>query len=463
MQIVVLAGLAITLMMLEDGAPVETIGPGWWTAVAVPAYLAVAWAVGRAGAVVGLRRLRDRADGPKRPSLAQRLLGLLTSVWLVGGSAGVVVCGYGHWIMEDLELGCVPLLGRLLGVAPFVAALLAAWVASYPLYRAARRRSEGNVAWDLGEYLGYNVRHHLLFILAPVSLVLLGTDALVLYVAPLLPESPAGEFALAAGMLATVGGVFLFAPAVIVNVWKTARLPDGPLRRELEDVGRRFRLRWRDILVWRSGGAIANAGVMGLIGRIRYVLLSDGLLERMNDVEIRAIFAHEAAHIRAHHIFYSAVFVISSVTLSTIAGLAVATAMGLPAWAEGGVALSLVILTIGVGFGWISRRFERQCDVAAAWEMGRLLTGEQGDGPRLHPEGVAAFAGALQRVADLNGIPAGQWNWRHGSILCRVGHVMWLGSTGRGRDRIDRLVRWIKVGIWSMLALTVAASLARPA
>jgi Zn-dependent protease with chaperone function len=198
---------------------------------------------------------------------------------------------------------------------------------------------------------------------------------------------------------------------------------------------------------------IANGGVMGLIERVRYVLLSDALLGHMDRRQIKAIFARETGHIVSHHLFYAVLFAISSVALCGTVGDAFVRAACVH-WSVGEVA-SLVLLaaTWAFGFGWISRRFERQSDVIAAWSC--APDGPDEDG-RITPEGAAVFARSLERVAQLNGMAPGRWNWRHGSISSRVRHVMWLGSTAGNRREIDRVVRRIKLLLWGTTTLSIA-------
>ncbi|MEI7837460.1 MAG: hypothetical protein WCK05_13760, partial [Planctomycetota bacterium] len=112
-----------------------------------------------------------------------------------------------------------------------------------------------------------------------------------------------------------------------------------------------------------------------------------------------------------------------------------------------------------LGFGFISRRFERQSDVFAAWAVGSARPGEA-DELGVTNQGAALFAAALERVGELNGTPPHQYNWRHGSIAGRVGYIMWLGSTGGTRRPIDRTVRGIKVALWVACGLGVAAAVA---
>jgi Zn-dependent protease with chaperone function len=49
---------------------------------------------------------------------------------------------------------------------------------------------------------------------------------------------------------------------------------------------------------------VSNAAVMGAVGRLRYVLLSDALLETMPDEQIVGVFAHELGHAIHRHIVY---------------------------------------------------------------------------------------------------------------------------------------------------------------
>jgi STE24 endopeptidase len=230
-------------------------------------------------------------------------------------------------------------------------------------------------------------------------------------------------------------------------------MPAGPLNEELAKVCQDMRLRFRRLLIWRTGGMIANALVMGLLAPVRYVLLSDALLEQLDRREVRAVFAHEAGHIVGHHLFYMLLFSISSMTLCKSAGELLAWRLRLDGWWAEGIVVGLLGAAWLLGFGWISRRFERQSDVVSAWYCGD--SGPSPDG-RISPEGACAMARSLERIAQLNGIPQGQWNWRHGSIRGRVAYVMWLGSTAGDRDDADRPVRRIKAGLWAATALSAA-------
>ncbi|HUS91111.1 MAG TPA: M48 family metallopeptidase [Phycisphaerae bacterium] len=455
MQIVILAAFIVALT-LADLAPV--VAGNWLVAPALAMYLAGAAGIGALRTALSLRAMARRPDCLPGAFRRYRLMTLAAHGWLVAGLAGVVSLGYGRWALDDLRLGYVPLAGEVVLLCPFAAALVLSWLLEYPLYRRTRERIAhhqllaglpARPGWSLAEFLGYNLRHHLLFVAVPVGLILLLTDSLHL-LHPYWPSRWADAVTVG-GSLACAGGVFLCAPLLIVRIWQTERLPPGPLRQGLMDLCRQMRLSCRDLLIWRSGGMIANAGVMGLIGRVRYVLLTDALLEHMDEREVRSIFAHEAGHIVGHHLFYAMLFAVSSVTLCSAGGELLAWAGALPWWAGQAITLAALLATWAAGFGWISRRFERQSDVTAA-QLG-APGGPDPDG-RIPPEGAAIFARSLEHVAQLNGMAPTQWNWRHGSIAWRVEYVLWLGSTAGTRRQIDRTVRRIKLGLW--LATTVS-------
>ncbi len=468
MQIVVLIAFILTYTTRELPAPAWS--EGWVWVPALIAYLAGAACITSAQTACGLRTLQQQ--GPSTPpTRVQRLLGRLRLVWLVGGSAAVVYCGLGNWLMHhaDLpgtagrwQLGDVPMVGELAMILPFALAITISWWLEYPYHDAARadlgasgpmvEPADNEPAfWTRGEFVVFNFRHHLLFILAPLSLIVLGHD--LIEMASLAPWFPSGEIAQSVDLrevvqvgasVAWTAGVFICAPLLIVRVWNTRRLPDGPLRKRLEEMCRMLKFRFRDVLVWESGGVLANAGAMGVIAPVRYVLLSDALLDRMDSARVEAIFAHEAGHIVHHHIFFSGLFAMASVTLGAALAHGLALLMGLGEWTEVGLSAALLVVTWAVGFGWISRRFERQSDVISAWVMSHALSDERIPEDCITPVGAQVFAGALEQVGRLNGMNLDRFNWRHGSIAWRVNHVLSLGARGGSIREIGRTVRHIK-------------------
>jgi len=453
MYVVVLIAF-ITARTLAEMQPIASgerlILPG------LVAYLAGAVAIASLRTALSLRAMPSGSQSMRAALVRHNILSLAANAWLVAGLAGLVLVGYGQWVMKDLRLEYVPLVGHAALLVPFVAAMAVNWLLEYRFYRAAKGHMvyqqmlmgiAARQPWSLREFISYNFRHQFLFVAVPVGLILLLTDSLGL-VHFLWPRH-VGDTAVLVGSVGLGLTVFLIAPVLIVRVWRTVRMPDGPLTDELTELSKAMRLRFRRMLLWRTGGMIANAAVMGILAPVRYVLLSDALLEHLDNREVRAVFAHEAGHIVGHHLFYAMLFAISSVTLCSTAGQLLGLGQG---WAEV-LGLAMLAPVWFFGFGWISRRFERQSDVVAAWCSGDGAPCADG---RISPEGAWAFSRSLERIGQLNGCSPGQWNWRHGSIAGRVSYVMWLGSTGGNRRDADRPVRLIKAGLWAAMALSAA-------
>jgi len=463
MLIVLLAFLTVLMLLEQPQLLMPAAGGPWALGGAIAIYLLVSAAGAGINSLLSRRALNRRGE-LVWPAVTRRhrAWSAAVQVWLIGGLGGLILLGLGRWALENRFVGPLPLAPQLVALSPFAAALVLVWVGDYPFHRAFRLRVVQNLAesagvgvWSMREYLDYNLRHNLLFIAVPVSLIVAATDALRLYVHPLLPARLADPVVLI-GTLLVAGAVFLVSPLLIVRIWRTSPLPPGRLREQLENTCRRLKLRCRDILVWRSGNTVANAGMMGLVGPLRYVLLTDALLANLDARGVAAIFAHEAGHILHRHIPYAAIFAVAVMGLSGAAADVLVAQAGFSPWWAQGVMLALLVSAWAWGFGRLSRMFERQSDVTAAALAGEE-PGESWNDQPITQLGAATFAMALQRVAQLNGTGPYQRNWRHGSIAHRVGYVLWLAGAGGSPAALARTVRRVKVGL--LLALSAAISL----
>ncbi|MCD4698943.1 MAG: M48 family metalloprotease, partial [Phycisphaerae bacterium] len=288
----------------------------WPAAVAgVFCYVGSVYAAARGIASLGRRRMmRGNGEAGRWPAA----LTAAVHVYLVAGLGVLLTAGWARLINETLRLEAVPLAGKAMAAGPFIAALLAYWWATYPLDRALRQRNSqamvlsGESAppvWTRRQFMGFNLRHNLLFLAVPIGLIVLVLDVMQLAK----PVLGAG-IAIPVGMVA-IGGIFVSAPAIIVRIWRTGPLPDGPLRYRLEQLSMQAGFNCRNILIWNTGGMIVNAAVLGAVRPMRYVLLSDALLEHFDDDAVAAIFAHEAGHIVHRHIPYMVLFLLGLITL----------------------------------------------------------------------------------------------------------------------------------------------------
>jgi Zn-dependent protease with chaperone function len=173
-------------------------------------------------------------------------------------------------------------------------------------------------------------------------------------------------------LLLVVALTFLtyFSPAFFRRALKAAPIPPGDLRTSLEALAARVNLTCRDFLLWRTNGRVRNAMVVGLTGRTRYVILTDGLVSTLSTPQTLAVFAHEAAHAKMRHLPLYFVLSLALILLMQAVDDLAGPVLG----EEGMVSLSLLFLAafwFGM-LGWLSRRFERQADVWAADHAGLL-------------------------------------------------------------------------------------------
>ncbi len=471
--------MALSLILAFDGPPLEWVAaPGKVLAVVCAATLlpaGVAWLVGR-------RALRLLERNPADPGIGQFALnrGMLI-VRTVLGLAQVGVLALTNWLVLCRAvpiIGQWPLVPGVLAATPLVIAILLVWTAIYPADRAVRaialetwlfRSRPVRPLWPLGRYLLFNLRHQVLFILVPMLLILAARDLIVHYETelrawaghPLFPDVLLGTSA---------GAVALVAPMILRRVWVTQALPPGPLRDRLVHLSRKLRMRCREILVWHTGGMMINAAVMGVLAPFRYFLITDGMLEQMDDVRVEAVFGHEAGHVKKHHILFFLLFAAISGCLVTLAGDYCRGADRKTY--EAVVTLTAAGLTIkwGLLFGWLSRRFERQADIFGVRTL--MLAGLpcEGDCPLHDPSDPAqahaaqkgdplcvtaaqVFAQTLQEVAQLNGIPPRARSWRHGSIASRVATILRLAHDPLAVAAFERGTAWVKLAV---LAAVVA-------
>lgn len=449
------------------------------------AWLTAPWTIGIAAAAATLipalaawfvgRRVRTLLDAhPEHPGDGQAAYGRGNTL-----VQGLLAIGHGGLFLVTTWLPLcnqTPIVGQwivmpsLLSVLPLLVSIALVWLALYPADRAVRqiaievylyRGRPVHPVWHVGRYLAYNFRHQVLFILIPMLLILGAADTVGMYEKEIraavgLPYAPDMLVGLAALLVAVV------APEILRHVWVTHRLPRGPLRDRLEILCKRLRLRIRDVLVWRSGGMIVNAAVMGIIPPLRYVLITDAMLEQMDDAQIEAVFGHEAGHVKHHHIPCFLLFALISGCIVTIfttqtQGLS-RTDPQLYTWLLAGLGM-LLAAKWGLLFGWVSRRFERQADTFGVRTLTLagvpcvqpcvLHTPERQPMPGMPLCMTAAhlFGAALHDVAVLNGIQPETFSWRHSSIASRARFLIAVAQDPQKHARFQRRVQAVQIGI----------------
>jgi Zn-dependent protease with chaperone function len=96
-----------------------------------------------------------------------------------------------------------------------------------------------------------------------------------------------------------------FGPLLIQKLWNCKPLEPGPSRTRIENVCKKANLKYANILKWNLfGGTMITAGVMGIIARFRYILVTPALLNSLNDDEIDAVIQHEIGHVQKYHMLF---------------------------------------------------------------------------------------------------------------------------------------------------------------
>jgi Zn-dependent protease with chaperone function len=215
--------------------------------------------------------------------------------------------------------------------------------------------------------------------------------------------APGGEgWAAVVRLLVFLPAVVILGP-LVVNLAMRTRPLEGEVRQRILDRLDERGLRVRDVrLIDSRGGKVANAAISGVIPQLRYVYVSDHLLEIAEDDELDAILEHEIAHGEGHHVLLKTVAAFAALLVG--GGLLVALLLTVLRDAGSGV----LIATLAVGMplvmvtallvvqGVVSVRLEYRADERAAERVG-----------------ADAMRRGLERVAEANQLKrrtGGIWN-----------------------------------------------------
>ncbi len=466
--------VAILSLILGFPQPLQSIvtDSRWVIVAALAATLippAIAWRYSRRAV-----QLLDRF--PDDPSYGQSAYarGMTLARFTLGGLHATLL------LFTDWQTVCqhAPLVGGWLAVPglltalPFLVCVVLIWTVVYDADRAIRqialeiylfRQRPVHPVWTRWQFVTYNLRHEVLLILIPMIPILAVRDLVHWYHADLRRLSQVANIGdLLLGGCAAMIAVLI--PLVLRYVWVTRPLPAGPLRDKLQHMSKKLRLRCGEILVWHSGGMIVNAAVIGVLAPLRYVLLTDAMIEQLEDTKIEAVFGHEAGHVKRHHITFFLLFALISGCTVTIFSV---ESRGLrpEQYQIASVLLGLLLaFKWGVLFFWISRKFERQADLygAASLTIAGLpchapcaVHGKPGE-PAPNPQprhavcatAAHVFGDTLHDVAKLNGISADVSNMRHGSIASRSRFLQKLAHDPAAMRRFEQQLGLIKLAIF---------------
>jgi Zn-dependent protease with chaperone function len=292
--------------------------------------------------------------------------------------------------------------------------------------------------WTLIEYLIFQVRSYFLLVISPPLIFIFYADLIQYWQAfnELIYVYPFIEWFITLGFMLVLYAV---SPFFLKIIWGLKPLPEGALRKRLQPLIYKTGVTIRDIMVWPIGaGKMANAMVVGLLPKWRYIIFTDTLLNNLSEEEIESVFAHEVGHIKQAHLFIYIVIFIGYFELAiTLEQLLNNIFNGGGYLIEVNLLLFMAAYWIFI-FGFVSRRLEHQADL-----FGSLITNN-----------FNGFTNALQKIASLNAMASSEKSLQHPSIEKRINFL--LAAQG-SKDYISQFVRHIKKVTYIVLAISVVA------
>jgi len=252
-----------------------------------------------------------------------------------------------------------------------------------------------------------------------------------------------------------LSAVVIIGPVMIQKFWRCKPLESGYLRSRIEKLCRRAGLEYANILYWPIfGGRMITAGIMGLIKKSRYILITEALLQYLDPEEMDAVIAHEIGHIKRKHLHFYLVFFIGYIFLSyTTFDLLIyfiiytdpiyrlISSSGINYDTIISAIFSLIIIIMffiyfRYVFGYFMRNFERQADtyVYALFPSAKPL--------------ISTFKKIVATTGQSPDMP----NWHHFSIKERIEY---LNLCEEDKTHITRQDRKIKKSIAAYLAAIV--------
>lgn len=261
--------------------------------------------------------------------------------------------------------------------------------------------------------------------------------------------------------LVFVALLILVFPPIIRWLWNCRPLENGQLRREIETFCAQLDFS-ADILYWPvfEGQAI-TAAVMGIIPRLRYLLVTKALLFTLDRDELASVVAHEVGHVKKLHIvLYALLFLGFSLLVGAAAEPMGRFMLGsgwfyrLNNWLqlspEGTFILMsavpvliLMIVYFRYVFGFFLRNFERQADLYV-----------------FKAQGTARYLiSSFEKIARQGGNIRDKKNWHHFGIGERIDYLERCEADRRLIKHHDRkLYTFLGLYVMTTIMLVLALS-----
>ena len=341
------------------------------------------------------------------------------------------------WIQLIPGTGPLSMLQEVIALVLFFFYLSTIWFCAHPIYQILfsqniTRRS----------YIVSNLRFNLPF-LFPWMILSLVYDLMTL--SPWIREK--------SFQVGIVGNIFFFVILIIIMMvylpgmmrycWGCKPLVMSAKTDALKTFLQEKGFKYRELLRWPIfEGRMMTAGIMGLVARYRYILITDSLMEILSIEELKAVLSHEMGHVKYHHLFFYLLFLMGFMVISfglqellpyvfylhpffaKLISSENAYSINLFYMIMSLPILLLLIIYFRYVMGFFMRNFERQADLYSAEIMGTPI-------PTIK---------SLEKIAYFSGKTRNLPSWHHFSIRERVDC---LTRTLEDPGLIKRHNRWI--------------------
>ncbi len=225
--------------------------------------------------------------------------------------------------------------------------------------------------------------------------------------------------------------LFLFSaiitgPKIIQKLWNCKPLEIGEKRYIIENICKKADVKYNDIVYWPIfNGTMITAGVMGVVKKFRYILVTRALLDNLDSSELEAVIVHEAGHVKKKHLLFYVFFITGYMLVSFILSdfiffllysnpvyfitdiLGITLVSAAPTLYITITILSFIIYFRYI-FAYFMRNFERQADLYVF----EILNSAK------------SLISAFYKIIQISGQSPEKPNWHHFSIKERITHLI---------------------------------------
>ncbi|HEB70234.1 MAG TPA: peptidase M48 Ste24p [Desulfobulbus sp.] len=438
----------VVIFVFSTNTPAKEPVPGPWTALLSGAFALFLFS--RLAAKLYSRSL----NGSSRLYFsAEKKLSILAVALFTFFVYGLDLKYYLHPLSMDDHL---PVLENLAGLAVFFLLLSVMWVQARPAYQVVFQRKYSSPA-----FIVTNIKANLPIVL-PFLVLSAAFDLLGLLPWPrfhALLISPWGDLLLFAVFVCFLA---LFFPPLVRWLWSCKPMPQGPLRQRIEAFCRSQGFS-SEILYWPLfEGQVLTAGIMGIVPRFRYLLITPALLAALDEQELDSVLAHEIGHVKKMHlVLYIVLFfgfsilagalaeplpylLLGSESFYRVLGLLHTSPDALLAVLTSLPLLAFMLIYFRFIFGYFIRNFERQADLYVFKAQGT-------SGPLIR---------SFEKIAVLSGNIRDEKSWHHFGIGERIDFLEKCEQDPGLIRRHDRKL-YVSLGVYFLVILCVVLAMQR--